>query len=64
MDKWSNGEVFNLKTIYDVMFNIGFLFIIIGGVGEKLIFLILISFIVKLGDTKVFRKKSIKSRVL
>ena len=57
MDKWSNGEVFNLKTIYDVMFNIGFLFIIIGGVGEKLIFLILISFIVKLGDTKVFSKK-------
>jgi tetraspanin-33 len=32
LDKWSNGEVFNLKTIYDVMFNIGFLFIIIGGV--------------------------------
>jgi len=32
LDKWSNGEVFNLKTIYDVMFNLGFLLIIIGGI--------------------------------
>lgn len=32
LDKYSNGEVLNLKTIYDVMFNLGFLLIIIGGI--------------------------------
>jgi len=32
LDKWSSGEAFKLQTIFDVMFNIGFLLIIIGGV--------------------------------
>lgn len=32
LDKWSSGEAFKLKTIFDVMFNIGFLLMIIGGV--------------------------------
>ena len=34
LDKWSSGEAFKLKTIFDVMFNIGFLLIIIGGIGR------------------------------
>merc|ERR1740128_739842 len=32
LDKWSSGEAFKLKTIFDVMFNIGFLLMIIGGI--------------------------------
>eukprot|EP00092_Neocalanus_flemingeri_P024378 GFUD01026434.1.p1 GENE.GFUD01026434.1~~GFUD01026434.1.p1 ORF type:complete len:308 (-),score=55.20 GFUD01026434.1:709-1632(-) len=32
LDKWSSGEAFKLHTIFDVMFNIGFLLIIIGGI--------------------------------
>jgi len=32
LDKWSSGEAFKLQTIFDVMFNIGFLLIIIGGI--------------------------------
>lgn len=32
LDKWSSGEAFKLETIFDVMFNIGFLLMIIGGV--------------------------------
>lgn len=32
LDKWSSGEVFKLDTIFDVMFNLGFLLIIIGGI--------------------------------
>jgi len=32
LDKWSSGEAFKLHTIFDVMFNIGFLLMIIGGV--------------------------------
>lgn len=32
LDKYSSGEVLNLKNIYDVMFNLGFLLIILGGV--------------------------------
>ena len=34
LDKWSSGEAFRLKTIFDVMFNIGFLLMIIGGIGK------------------------------
>ncbi len=34
LDKWSSGEVFKLDTIFDVMFNLGFLLIIIGGIGQ------------------------------
>jgi hypothetical protein len=34
LDKWSSGEVFKLDTIFDVMFNLGFLLIIIGGIGK------------------------------
>merc|ERR1719150_2657110 len=30
MDKWSSGEAFKLETIFDVIFNIGFLLLIIG----------------------------------
>merc|ERR1719471_2429784 len=30
MDKWSSGEAFKLNTIFDVIFNIGFLLLIIG----------------------------------
>ena len=33
LDKWSNGEALSLQNIYDVIFNLGFLLIIIGGVG-------------------------------
>jgi len=32
LDKWSSGEAFKLQTIFDVMFNIGFLLMIIGGI--------------------------------
>jgi len=32
LDKWSNGEALSLQNIYDVIFNLGFLLIIIGGV--------------------------------
>jgi len=32
LDKWSSGEAFKLHTIFDVMFNIGFLLMIIGGI--------------------------------
>jgi len=32
LDKWSSGQAFKLSTIFDVMFNIGFLLIIIGGI--------------------------------
>jgi len=32
LDKWSSGEAFKLETIFDVMFNIGFLLMIIGGI--------------------------------
>lgn len=32
LDKWTNGEVLSLETIYDVLFNLAFLLIIIGGV--------------------------------
>ena len=32
LDKWSTGEAFKLQTVFDVIFNIGFLLIIIGGV--------------------------------
>ena len=35
LDKWSSGEAFKLQTIFDVMFNIGFLLMIIGGIGES-----------------------------
>ena len=38
LDKYSNGEVLNLKTIYDVMFNLGFLLIILGGIGKRIIY--------------------------
>jgi len=31
-DKWSAGEPFKLKTIIDILFNIGFLLIIVGGI--------------------------------
>ena len=30
MDKWSSGEAFKLNTIFDVIFNIGFLLLLIG----------------------------------
>jgi len=30
MDKWSSGEAFKLSTIFDVIFNIGFLLLLIG----------------------------------
>jgi len=30
MDKWSSGEAFKLETIFDVIFNIGFLLLLIG----------------------------------
>merc|ERR1712012_1399244 len=30
MDRWSSGEAFKLETIFDVIFNIGFLLLIIG----------------------------------
>ena len=33
-DKWSAGEPFKLKTIIDILFNIGFLLIIVGGIGK------------------------------
>ena len=36
LDKWSSGEVFKLDTIFDVMFNLGFLLIIIGGIGNAI----------------------------
>jgi len=32
LDKWSSGEAFKLNTIFDVMFNIGFLLMITGGI--------------------------------
>lgn len=32
LDKWSSGEAFKLQNIFDVMFNIGFLLMIIGGI--------------------------------
>jgi len=32
LDKWNSGQAFKLNTIFDVMFNIGFLLMIIGGV--------------------------------
>jgi tetraspanin-33 len=30
MDKWSSGEAFKLNTIFDVIFNVGFLLLLIG----------------------------------
>ena len=30
MDKWFSGEAFKLSTIFDVIFNIGFLLLLIG----------------------------------
>merc|ERR1740123_997829 len=30
MDEWSSGEAFKLNTIFDVIFNVGFLLLLIG----------------------------------
>ena len=30
MDRWSSGEAFKLETIFDVIFNIGFLLVLVG----------------------------------
>jgi len=32
LDKWSAGEAFKLQTIFDVLFNLGFLLILVGGI--------------------------------
>jgi len=32
LDRWSSGEVFRLETIFDILFNVGFLLIIVGGI--------------------------------
>ena len=30
MDRWSSGEAFKFETIFDVIFNVGFLLLLIG----------------------------------
>ena len=31
-DKWSSGEGFKLDNVFDILFNLGFLLIIVGGI--------------------------------
>ena len=44
LDKWLSGEAFKLQTIFDVMFNIGFLLMIIGGIGRLQHFILIFYF--------------------
>ena len=63
LDKWTNGEVLSLETIYDVLFNLAFLLIIIGGVGMQfsIFFLLLACIIYKYHKVLGFSPSYIKT---